>query len=206
MCFRIFSCFQKYKQFSNSISARIIVILQNYCNTINPSDNNDIWKPKIDNELFYSISSSLKQVLKKNKIPVHNIDGGFTDYAATQIAYYIFNKIVDNNVLEFKLHDISLDDIIINYELPKINNTTMEKFKNEFCNIHGSPIDLNTTFVIDKFVLDSKFYNIITTTIEYTDYNAILMACYNEFTNLINKPRHNTHPLTPTPTPTLISI
>lgn len=204
MCSHIFSCFQQYKHFSNIISTRIIALLQNYCNTINPSDNNDVWKPTINNELFYSISNSLKQVLKKNKIHLHNIDEGFTHYAATQIAYYIFNKIVDNNVVEFKLHAISLDDNIINYELPKINNTTMKKFKNEFCNIHGSPVDLNTTFVIDKFVIETKFYNIITTTIDKIDYNTILMACYNEFTNLINKPTHNTHPLTPTPT--LISI
>lgn len=206
MCFHLFSCFQKYKHFSNIISARIIVLLQNYSNTINPSDNNDVWKPTINSELLYSISKCLKPGLKKNKIPVHNMYVGFTDYAATQIAYYIFTKIVDNNVNEFKLHAISLDDIIIHSELPKINNTTMKKFKNEFCNIHGSPIDLNTTFVIDKFVLQSKFHKIITTTIEYTDYNAILMACYNEFTNLINKPTHYTHPVTPTPRTTLISI
>lgn len=195
MCFHIFSCFQQYKHFSNIISARIIVLLQNYCNTINPSDNNDVWKPTINNELFYSISSSLKHVLKKHKIPLHNIDGKFTEYAATQIAYYIFNKILDNNAVEFNLHAISFDDNIINSELPKISNIAMKKFKNEFCNIHGSPIDLNTTFVIDKFVLETKFYNIITTTFDKIDYNAILMACYNEFTNLINKP-----------TPTLISI
>ena len=186
MCCNLFSCFQKYKRFSDIISARIIVLLQNYCNTINPSDNDDIWKPTINSELLYSISKCFTPVLKKNKIPVHNMYVGFTDYAATQIAYYIFSKIVDNNVNEFKLHAISLDDIIINSEIPKINNTTMEKFKNDFCNIHGRPVDLNTTFVIDKYVLETKFYNIITTTLEYIDYNTIFMACYNEFVNQIN--------------------
>ena len=192
---KIFICFQKYKHYSNLLSARIIVFLQNYCNTINPSENNDVWKPILNGEILYSISNILKNVLRKNNIHTHNIDESFTDYAAQQIAHYIFNKLIDNNDVLFKLHTISLDEILINPQIQKINNTTLDKFKNDFCNIHGRPVDINTIFVIDKYFLESKFHKLITTTINNIDYNTVVRACYNGFKNQINKSTPtSTHP------------
>lgn len=177
----LFNCFQKYKCYANVLSSHIVTILQKYCDDINPNKNNDVWKPIINEEIIFILSNMLKRVCKKNRIPVSDLHGNFTDYVSAQIAYYIFNTIIDNNVNEFNLCHVSNDNVFNFTQTIKINTNVLERFKIDFYNIHGRIVDLNTTFVIDKYFLDSKFSDLFTTTVKNIDYNDVFMKCYNEF-------------------------
>jgi hypothetical protein len=153
--------------------------------------NLQAWHPRLNmKSIETNIAKNIRNILikKKDLVPIYYINGNIVNYISTQIAYYLFNLIINDNNIAFNIIDIPIDDVFINHKIPDFDETTLNNYLTNFKKFPTRNIMLNTTDNIEKELLDKKLIS----TIEYTlnrhvEYTNIFMNCYNMYESLKHK-------------------
>ena len=183
MCDLLFRCFQKYKHCANVLSLQIIDSLQIHCVNLKNSSEHDSWKPILGKYNKYLLVTKLTPVLKKYEMSARNMNKSFMDFTTLQFAHYIFDKMIHKDDLDITLHGSLNNDTNDNQPVPEFHNETLNTYKEEFGKIPGRYIELNSTFVIDKYLLDAKFNLSVTDTINSIDFDILFDMCNTDYNN-----------------------
>jgi hypothetical protein len=153
--------------------------------------NLEAWHPRLNiKSIEFIIKKNIRNTLikKKKELPIYYINGNIINYISTQIAYYLFNLIINNNSIPFNIIDIPIDDIFINHKIPNFDETALNNYLTNFKKFPTRHILLNTTDIIEKELLNKKLNSIIENTLNrHVEFTDIFMNCYNMYESLKHK-------------------
>ena len=185
------SIINKFNEFSRNIQSKRIIIYG--------------WHSKIYNfenssKIYQILLATIRKYMKKNKIPVLEID---TEYFIIQIAFYMYYHVLvyyhyeklkktDANIHDFKIYDVIDDGLqykIKNSEIVKLEDNMIFSFHENFLRLNNNTsISIDTTNRIEIQALDLKFEHILNTIVkERIDINDVIVKIYNKSQQL----KHN---------------
>lgn len=191
-------CFRKYHFYSNVLGTKIFNAIQYYCSQIQHLVPLDQWNPLLSDNIKRFIIDEVFKVIKQNNIHVFRIDDNQSDFIAYQIAFYVFSKMMhdddedrdrdnDDDELSFSIHSVPVNDTFGEYHMPTIDSATLSQYKFVFGDITGRHIDLSTTQVVEKFLLNIKLINCVRHTLSTIDFNSCFMTSHEAYSKNKNE-------------------
>jgi hypothetical protein len=184
-------CFRKYHFYSDVLGTKIFNALHDYCTQIQHRVPQDQWNPLLSDNIKWFIIDKVFKVVKRNKIRVFHISDNQSDFIAYQIAFYVFRKMMhdddedrnsdNDDELSFSIHSVPTNDTFVEYHIPTIDPYALAQYKFVFGDITGRHIDLSTTQVVDKFLLNIKLINCVRRTLSTIDFNSCFMTSYRAY-------------------------
>jgi len=175
---------------SLDISKHIACMLDEYINhmkditfTIPPA-----WSPNLthDKELIKYLTKQIVLALKSITYFKPYSFNGFTDeYITVNLSYYLIHKMFDNEYEFNTLDNIPIDTCF--YRKPNIPEESKNRFVTNFELFPTKTISLTSNDSTDKLLLDIKLKNMVTSAINNTDFDAIILVIYNEFVDKVEK-------------------
>jgi len=144
------------------------------------------WTPHISSECRRNIAISITKATKQLKLPIINMTMNTTEYMCDQIACYISNCVLQNELLDFKNNEsIEIDNLLT--KKVDISQEIYNSFKEKFSKMNdGSIIEINTSDPIEVEVLRLKFDILIKSLIEKMDFIFIINETYQDYTKKKN--------------------
>ncbi len=146
------------------------------------------WMPRINDECKKIISIHISQSTKELKLPILNMSMDTTEYICNQIAFYISNCILKNQLLDFTINELIEIDSFFTQKKININEEIYNSFKETFSKMNdGSTININTDDAIEIEVLRVKFNILVKSLLEKINFLFIINATYQDYTKKKNK-------------------
>ena len=146
------------------------------------------WMPRINDECKKIISIHISQSTKELKLPILNMSMDSNDYICNQIAFYISNCILKNQLLDFTINELIKIDSFFTQKKININEEIYNSFKETFSKMNdGSTININTDDAIEVEVLSVKFNILVKSLLEKINFLFIINATYQDYTQKKNK-------------------
>lgn len=146
------------------------------------------WSPNIteDKELIKFLSKKILLALKSiTNFKPYTFNGFTDDYIAVNLSCYLIHKMFDNEYEFNTLENIPVDTIF--YKKPDIPEESKNRFIRKFELFPTKTISLNSNDSTDKLLLDIKLKNMLTSAINNTDFDAIILVIYNEYIDKVEK-------------------
>jgi hypothetical protein len=151
------------------------------------------WRGKISDvrKIKKLLNHLILTAIKETKIPVMRVNGFFNNYLETQLAYFIFESIL-NNTLNNKndIHNLPLLEVSIDaiyYNIPPTDKEIITNFINRFRQLKEKQIDFtNDLNAFDKTLLNIKLDMEIETAIKNIDFTLLVNKIYNDYTQKNN--------------------
>ena len=119
------------------------------------------WMPRINDECKKIISIHISQSTKELKLPILNMSMDSNDYICNQIAFYISNCILKNQLLDFTINELIEIDSFFTQKKINIHEEIYNSFKETFSKMNdGSTIvkslleKINFLFIINATYQD----------------------------------------------------
>ena len=146
------------------------------------------WMPRINDECKKIISIHISQSTKELKLPILNMSMDSNDYICNQIAFYISNCILKNQLLDFTINELIEIDSFFTQKKINIHEEIYNSFKETFSKMNdGSTININTDDAIEIEVLRVKFNILVKSLLEKINFLFIINATYQDYTQKKNK-------------------
>lgn len=197
MCFNIlnFFCMNGCCKYTFYSKLRVFSILKKldkkYLSTLR-SDKipiSDSWKPHVAQSKYlqYILKHSLHHSLKTLNIPVSSLGKYFAEYLDIQLAYFIFEIIINTyldieeqqDIKSIPLLDISIPSVF--YYVPKYDKKKIDILQQNFYKVKGKKIDMNKKISgMDKVLLELKLEITIEDILKNIDLTFFLEKIYHE--------------------------
>lgn len=146
------------------------------------------WIPRINSECKKIISIHISQSTKQLKLPILNMSMDTNEYICNQIAFYISNCILKNQLLDFTINELIEIDSFFTQKKINMNEEIYNSFKETFSKMNdGSTININTDDAIEVEVLRVKFDILVKSLLEKINFLFIINATYQDYTQKKNK-------------------
>ena len=146
------------------------------------------WSPNIteDKELIKFLSKKILLALKTiTNFKPYTFNGFTDDYITVNLSYYLIHKMFDNDYEFNTLENIPVDTMF--YKKPDIPEESKKRFIEKLELFPTQTISINSNNSTDKLLLDVKLKNMLTSAINNTDFNAIILVIYNEYIDKVEK-------------------
>ena len=202
MCFDIlnFCCLIGCCKYTFYSKLRVFSILKKldkkYLSTLRsdkiPISDPDSWKPHVAQSKYlqYSLKHNLHHSLKTLNIPVSSLDRYFAEYLDIQLAYFIYEIIINTyldieeqqDIMSIPLLDISIPSVF--YYVPKYDKKKIDILQQNFYQVKGKKINMDTKISgMDKVLLDLKLEIIIEDILKNIDFSFFIEKIYHEHNN-----------------------
>ena len=199
MCFDIlyFFCMNGCCKYTFYSKLRVFSILKKldkkYLSTLRsdkiPISDPYSWKPHVAQSKYlqYSLKHNLHDSLKTLNIPVSSLGKYFAEYLDIQLAYFIFEIIINTyldieeqqDIKSIPLLDISIPSVF--YYVPKYDKKKIDILQQNFYKVKGKKIDMNTKISgMDKILLDLKLEIMIEDILKNIDLTFFIEKIYHE--------------------------
>jgi hypothetical protein len=146
------------------------------------------WSPNLtdDKELIKYLTKQIVLALKSiTHFKPYSFNGFTDEYITVNLSYYLIHKMFDNEYEFNTLDNIPIDTCF--YRKPNIPEESKNRFVTKFELFPTKTISLTSNDSTDKLLLDIKLKNMVTSAINNTDFDAIILVIYNEFVDKVEK-------------------
>ena len=150
------------------------------------------WTPSItyNDKIKKKISVKIRNALKENNIKVLLMNMENENFYETQIAYFIYNKLMNyynNDIIKYEI--IPTEFKGFTYDVPEeIKNSydiNRESFRENFLKINDNySISIETENIAEVSILHEKFEEIVLNIIEKMDMNSMVKTISEEYENI----------------------
>jgi hypothetical protein len=146
------------------------------------------WSPNItkDKDLIKYLSKQILLALKSiTNFKPYSFNGFTDEYITVNLSYYLIHKMFDNDYEFNTLDNIPIDTCF--YKKPNIPEESKNRFITNLELFPTKTISLTSNDSTDKLLLDIKLKKILTSAINNTDFDAIILVIYNEFLDKVEQ-------------------